>query len=120
MQMFMWRFMGEDYVRYFRMERLVMGNKPSAALSGVALAETAKLRNYADCYPSAFKALTTDAYVDNVFLTAPNHVQLKSKIDEIEFVAKQGGFFFKPFIVSGERIPDITLGGPASTDSAAH
>ena len=53
MQIYMWKFQGEDSVRYFKMERLVMGNKPSASLSGVALAETAKLENFPVQYPAA-------------------------------------------------------------------
>ena len=110
MQIFMWKFSGESHIRYFKMERLVMGNKPSASLSGVALAETAKLDNFPSVYPAAFKALTSDVYVDNVFLTAPTHDILKSKIKDVEFVASHGGFFFKPFTVSGEDLPDVVIG----------
>ena len=110
MQIFMWRFNDEKQIRYFKMERLVMGNKPSASLSGVALSETAKLGDFAIKFPSAHKALTTDAYVDNVFVTAENHVLLKAKIKEIELVAEQGGFYFKPFVISGEDIPDMVIG----------
>ena len=110
MQIFMWRFEGEENIRYFKMERLVMGNKPSASLSGVALSETAHLNNFANEYPAAFKALTKDAYVDNIFITAPDHKSLKSKIKDVEFVAGHGGFFFKPFIISGEDFPDVVIG----------
>ena len=98
-----------------------MGNKPSASLSGVALAETAKLDDFPAKYPSAFKALTSDAYVDNIFITAADHETLRSKIAEVEHVAKQGGFYFKPFIVSGERVSDVMVGVTASdecTDSS--
>lgn len=119
MQIFMWRFVGETRIRYFKMERLVMGNKPSASLSGVALAETAKLDDFPVRFPSAFKALTSDAYVDNIFLTAADHKALRSKIDELEHVAKQGGFYFKPFIISGEKISDIIVGVTASDESTA-
>ena len=102
----MWKFIGENKVRYFKMERLVMGNKPSASLSGVSLSETAKLEDFPSRYPAAHQALTSDAYVDNVFLTAPNHDKIKAMIAEIELVAAKGGFFFKPFIMSGEDLPD--------------
>ena len=99
MQLFMWRFAGEEKLRYFKMERLVMGNKPSASLSGVALSETAKLEDFPKRFPAAHKALTTDAYVDNIFLTAPDHTAIRTTIKDIEFVASKGGFFFKPFII---------------------
>ena len=114
MQIFMWKFEGEEEIRYFKMERLVMGNKPSASLSGVALSETALLEDFAKRYPAALKALTTDAYVDNVFLTAPTHEVLRSKIKEIELVASRGGFYFKPFVVSGQDLPDVVIGLPVS------
>lgn len=110
MQLFMWKFHGEGQVRYFKMQRLVMGNKPSASLSGVALSETAKLMDFPIKYPAAYKALTSDAYVDNVFLTAPDHTCIRSMIEEIETVAAEGGFFFKPFIVSGDNQPDVVIG----------
>ena len=58
MQIFMWKFSDEIHIRYFKMERLVMGNKPSASLLDVALAETAKLNDFPSTYPTAFKALT--------------------------------------------------------------
>ena len=110
MQLFMWKFADEENLRYFKMERLVMGNKPSASLSGVALSETAKLEDFPKRYPAAHKALTTDAYVDNVFLTAPDHAVIRTSIQEIESVAAKGGFFFKPFIVSGDDQPDSVIG----------
>ena len=110
MQIFMWKFLGEQDVRYFKMERLVMGNKPSASLSGVALGETARLGEYQTKFPAAFKALTSDAYVDNIFVTAPDHTSLNNKIAEIEYVAANGGFYFKPFVISGQNIPDVVIG----------
>ena len=110
MQLFMWKFHGEEKLRYFKMERLVMGNKPSASLSGVALAETANLEDFSKRFPAAHKALTSDAYVDNIFLTAPTHAAIRKTIGEIELVAAKGGFFFKPFVVSGDNQPDSIIG----------
>ena len=86
-----------------------MGNKPSASLSGVALSETAKLYDFPKQYPAAHKALTPDAYVDNVFLTASSHETIRAKIAEVETVAAQGGFFFKPFVISGDCQPDVII-----------
>ena len=94
-----------------------MGNKTSASLSGVTLSETAHLHNFANEYPTAFKALTKDAYVDNIFLTAPNLELLKTKIKDVEFVAGHGGFFFKPFVVSYEDLPDVVIGVPVPGDA---
>ena len=43
-------------------------------------------------------------------MTDPTHDILKSKIKYVEFVASHGGFFFKPFTISGENLPDIVIG----------
>ena len=53
MQLFMWKFSGDDRLRTFCMTRLVMGNKPSPALSIVAMRETAELGDNAAKYPAA-------------------------------------------------------------------
>ena len=37
MQLFMWRFKGEEETRVFAMTRLVMGNKPSSAISIISV-----------------------------------------------------------------------------------
>ena len=44
-----------------------------------------------------------------MFLTAPDHTKLKKMIAEIEEVASKGGFFFKPFIISGEDVPAVVI-----------
>ena len=105
-QLFLWQFKGEDTVKIFCMTRLVMGNKPSGNISIVAVKETAKMNDFEKRYPIAYQALTFDSYVDNVFLTAPDAATLLSGIKEIEMVAKQGGFKFKEWIISGEDIPE--------------
>ena len=109
-QIWMWRFTGENKIRYFKMTRLVMGNVSSPGLSGVALSGTAKLEDFPIRYPSAHQALTEDTYVDNVLITASSKNLIKQKIREIEFVSAKGGFYFKPWIVSGENLPDQIVG----------
>ena len=77
------------------MTRLVMGNKPSANYSIIAVKETAKLGNSQFDFPIAYQALTEDSYVDNVFLVASDHHEIAKGITEVDQVAKGGGFFFK-------------------------
>ena len=50
MQLFVWKFGGEERIRTFRMTRLVMGNKLSANLSP-------------EQFPVAYEALIDDSYV---------------------------------------------------------
>ena len=110
MQLFVWKFDGEEKIRTFSMTRLVMGNKPSANLSIIAVRKTAELENFSEQYPIAFKALVEDSYVDNVFITAPDIDKLSFGIEEIEFVGKKGGFRFKEWIVSGQKVPQQVIG----------
>ena len=69
MQLFFWCFPGDDKIRTFCMTRLVMGNKPSGALSMV---ETVEMDDNAQKYQAAHETIIRDAYVDNVFRTAPD------------------------------------------------
>ena len=110
MQLFIWKFRGEDKIRTFAMGRLVMGNKPSSNYSQISLKETTKLKDFPSRYPTAEKALTEDSYVDNTFVTAPDIEKLHQNIEEVETVAKEGGFFYKPWIISGEDVPHQIIG----------
>ena len=117
MQLFLWRFSGEEHVRTFCMTRLVMGNKPSANFSIIGVKETAKLRDFPDKYPIGHRALTDDSYVDNVFLTASDHTLLLKGIEETEIIAKEGGFLFKEWITSGQNIPEHIVGVKLSDET---
>ena len=73
MQLWVWQFQGSDEVETFAMTRVVMGNKPSTNISNVALQETTKLNGFDQIYPAACQALSRDAYVDNIMVTAKDH-----------------------------------------------
>ena len=106
MQLFFWCFPGDNKIRTFCMTRLVMGNKPSGALSMVAMRETVEMDDNAQKFPAAHETITKDAYVDNVFRTAPDITTLKADIEEIEKVSAMGGFYYKEWIISGQDIPE--------------
>ena len=110
MQLFIWKFLGEDKIRTFAMSRLVMGNKPSSNISIIALKETTKLKDNASKFPNAYEALNDNSYVDNTFIGADTLEELHAKIVETENIACQGGFFFKPWVVSGMEIEDQLIG----------
>ena len=110
MQLWVWQFDGDPNIRIFRMKRLVMGNRPSANISQIALKETAHLNNNAEEFPAAKEALTSNSYVDNVFLGDDNEKGIKEKIKETEHVAGMGGFNFKPWVVSYQDVSDVQVG----------
>ena len=116
MQLWIWKFQGEDKIRTFAMTRLVMGNKPSTNISVVAVRETAELFDFKQRYPEAHATLVKDTYVDNVFLTAPDMESLFKKIQEIEKISAAGGFKFKPWMVAGIGTEEDQIVAVASPD----
>ena len=106
MQLFLWRFPGEEKITTFCMTRLVMGHCPSPNLSMVAMHKTASLNTNEKDYPVAYKALVNDSYVDNTFTGAENHEKVREKIEEIETVGAMGGFSYKEWVISGQKAPD--------------
>ena len=116
MQLWGWKFLDSSEVETFAMSRVVMGNKPSTNISSVAVKETSKLFEFDKLYADARQALDKDAYVDNVMATAATMEQMKNKIEEIEFLAANGGIKFKPWIISRYNSPDLKF-GPAMHDN---
>ena len=76
----------------------------------VAMRETAQLGDNATKYPASHETITRNAYVDNVFRTAPDIANLRSDIDEIEKVSAMGGFYYKDWLISGQDIPEQLIG----------
>ena len=109
-QLWCHQFAGSNNIETFCMTRLVMGNRPSTSISGVAVKETTKLEDYMDRFPVARQALDRDSYVDNTNVGADSHEQILKKIEEIEYVAGKGGFYFKPWIISGAKCDNLLLG----------
>ena len=107
MQLYIWKFTGEDKIRVFAMTRLVMGNKPSANCAQIALRETAFIEEEPPA--AAVTALTEDSYVDNTFTVAPDNVTIDKNIKEIESTAAKGGFQYKPWIISGQDVPNQSV-----------
>ena len=109
MQLFVWKWKNESQLRQFAMTRLIMGSKPSPAISCVAVAETARLGDFETRYPAAFEALTFNSYVDNTFITGQDIDTVRASIAETEIVAAKGGFYYKEWVVSGQQVGEQTI-----------
>ena len=105
MQLYIWKFKGEEKIRTFAMTRLAMGNKPSANCSQIALKETTRLNKINLQYPEAAKDITDNSYVDNSFTTGESVEAIKQRVGEIENIAELGGFSYEPWVISGEDVP---------------
>ena len=57
MQLFIWKFKGEEKLRTFCMTRLVMGNRPSTNISIVAVQQATNLQDFATRLPKACEVL---------------------------------------------------------------
>ena len=55
-------------------------------------------------------ALNKNSYVDNVFYRAYTKEEPEKGIKEISLVAEKGGFKFKDWIVSYQKIPEQVIG----------
>ena len=100
MQLFIWKFEGEDEIITFCMTRLGMGNKISYNFSIIAVNDTAELADFPTRFPYVHQALTEDTYVDNVLVVKPTLEEIKTTIEQIEMVSAKGGFFYQPWIIS--------------------
>ena len=119
MQMWMWHFKGESKPRMFCMTRLVMGSKPSANCSQMALRETAYIEDNDKKHPEAAEALVKNSYVDNTFFSVPDTDTAKKRIEVIEKVAARGGFYYKPWVISGQDVPDqLVVNGDVEDEKA--
>ena len=78
-------------------------------ISIVAVKETSKLEDNAKQFPKAHMALIKNSYVDNIFHEANTMEELEEGIKEIELVTKKGGFKFKDWIVSCQKIPEQVI-----------
>ena len=119
MQLWMWHFKGEDKPRMFCMTRLVMGSRPSANCSQMALRETAYIEDSDKKHPEAAEALIRNSYVDNTFFSVPDAEAAKERIEVIEAVAARGGFRYKPWVVSYQDVPDqLVVNGEVEDEKA--
>ena len=99
MQLFIWKFHGEDKVRTFAMTRLIMGNKPSTNISIVAVQQTTKLFDFEERLPEACEVLRKELYADNAFVVGQDIAYVQSLIKDVEEVAGAGGFKFKEWML---------------------
>ena len=109
MQLFVWKCKNESQLRQYAMTRIIMGSKPSPAISCIAVAETARLCDFETKYPAAFEALTFNSYVDNTFITGQDIDTVRANIAETEIVAAKGGFYYKEWVVSGQQVGEQTI-----------
>ena len=95
MQLFVWKFKGDDKLRTFCVTRLLVRNKPTTNISIVADQQSNELKDFQESEPEACEVLKKNVYVDNVFVTAPELETLLGIIQGVEKIAGAGGFKFK-------------------------
>ena len=79
------------------------GDRPAGCVVTTALRLTAK--RMAEQYPAAARALCERVYVDDVIDSEENRASAQQLADDMDAVAKDGGFSFKNFTFSGDDSP---------------
>ena len=86
-------------------ETVTFGDKPAAAISAIALRETAEL--YKHINEEAAAKIKDDMYVDDIATGAANMEGVQRLKEGIKEILAKGGFQVKGFVTSGDVVEDI-------------
>ena len=96
-----WRDMKLDQPpKTYGFERVTFGDKPAAAITAVAIQETAKIYSHIDS--EATKRIEEDVYADDMATGAESREEIKSLKKSIPEILSRGGFLIKGFVTSGD------------------
>ena len=84
---------------------MTFGDKPAAAISAIALRETAEL--YKHINEEAAAKIKDDMYVDDIATGAANMEGVQRLKEGIKEILAKGGFQVKGFVTSGDVVEDI-------------
>ena len=97
----LWRNMKmKDRIKTYGTETVTFGDKPAAAISAVAIQETAETFKYID--ENAAKKIKQDMYVDDIVTGDTNITKVNMLKNSIKEILAKGGFHIKGFVMSGD------------------
>ena len=98
---FLWRDSEEEEIGEYAITRVNMGDKPAGCIAQLAMRETANLPMFSH-QSEERRVLQEDSYVDDI-LTSHNDLDtLRSITTNVEKMLNAGGFYLKPWVVSGQ------------------
>ena len=97
----LWRNMKtEQPIKTYGTETVTFGDKPAAAISAVAIQETAEAFKHID--KNAANKLKDEMYVDDIVTGDSNSKNVDVLKESIKEILSKGGFFVKGFVQSGD------------------
>ena len=102
----LWRFMKTDeQPKTYGPERVMFGDKPAAAISSVAIQETAEM--YKHINEMASEKIKDDSYVDDITTGSDSTEEANTLKRDMEEILSRGGFKMKGWVMSGETCEQI-------------
>ncbi|XP_047245689.1 uncharacterized protein LOC124882978 [Girardinichthys multiradiatus] len=98
---FLWRDSPREEISEFTIARVNIGDRPAGCIAQIAMRETAKPPMF-DCCVEEQRILEEDCYVDDILTSDNNPELLQNHIKKVEEILQAGGFFLKPWILSGQ------------------
>ena len=97
-----WRFGKKDeQFRTFGVDRVMFGDRPAAAISSIAIRETAEI--YKNIDEEAAAKIKNDTYVDDITTGTDDKSESAVLKDSIKSILAKGGLEVKGFVESGEN-----------------
>ena len=106
MRRVLWRFTNtkEEFTTY-AVDRVMFGDKPAAAVTSVAIRQTANI--YKNISEEASQKIIDDTYVDDVTTGTDIKENIPSLKRDISAILEKGGMEMKGFVASGDSSPEL-------------
>ncbi|KAK7879276.1 hypothetical protein WMY93_033942 [Mugilogobius chulae] len=98
---FLWRDRPEEKISEYAITRVNIGDRPAGCIAQLAMRETAKLPMFAH-FEEERRILEEDSYVDDILTSNNDLNQLHKNTKTVEEILQAGGFFLKPWVLSGQ------------------
>ena len=94
--------------------RVTFGDRPSGAIAIIALRNTAEM--FKNEFPESSSILIDNSYVDDIIFSVDSMDVAESRISEIEYILREGGFHIKDWIISNKEMSTNRLVNVANKD----
>ena len=112
---FLWRNMNiNQNPDHYILLRVTFGDRPSGAIAIIALRNTAEM--FKNEFPESSSILINDSYVDDIIFSVDSMYVAESRISEIEYILREGGFHIKDWIISNKEMSSNRLINIAGKD----
>ncbi|XP_036068500.1 uncharacterized protein LOC112152419 [Oryzias melastigma] len=108
---FLWRDDQEQEIGEYAITRVNMGDRPAGCIAQLAMRETANLQIFTNLEEER-RIVEEDSYVDDILTSSNTLENLNENLKGVEQILKAGGFFLKPWILSGQSGRQTEISDP--------